>query len=442
MLDNTHKEIIKLKNGMRCLILPTQSPLTEISINIAYGSANEKPNEVELAHYTEHLFARFLSKKYPDQTLLENEMRKRGAETNASVSLYETRYYIKGLYEDVEFYMDILSNTMKNLVIEEKITKQEKNAVSQELRIQMSDNEWKFDQKIWNYMYSKYAYQSDTPEHIRSLKNYDVNRIKKFVRNNYLLQNTTIILNCPYGGVKKTKVLLNKYFNLPNKCPKCFVSTPEFSYKHKKLQIIHIKNTSKSSNNVIVRHYVNKNIKFMSNEHIAILYIKDILFNFQKGLFYKELRDKHGLIYSMLLNLDIDMKNSKSSVYFLETSTKKHQVDLLIFHLINIISDIKITKSNIENSRQRFKIQHEMQKFNNLTTFNKLYRRFFTNNLPIVERSDINKKIVDMDNQTIQKYVNIFKNDLMKGIVFYYSNKNLNKDIQRKIGSVYEVHSI
>ena len=257
-------------------------------------------------------------------------------------------------------------------------------------------------------MYKKYAYQSDTPEHIRSLKNYDAQRVQSFVRNNYLLQNTTIILNCPFGKVNKTKELLNKYFNLPNRCPKCYVSTPEFSYAHKKLQIIHVKNTSKSNDNVIMRHCVNKNIKFMSNEHIALLYIKDILFNFQKGLFYKQLRDKHGLIYSMSMSLDVDMKNSKSSVYFLETSTKNHQIDLLIFYLIDIISNIKISKSNIENTRQRFKIQHEMQKFNNLTTFNTLYRKYFTNNLPIIERSDINKKITNIDNNTIQKLCQLF----------------------------------
>ena len=441
MLDNTKKKIIKLDNGLKCLILPTNSTLTEISINIAYGSANEKPKEVELAHYTEHLFARFLSKKYPNRNELEKELRKRGALTNASVDLYETRYYIKGLFEDVEFYMDVLSNVMKHLKIEQDITEQEKNAVSQELRIQMSDSEWKFDQKIWNYMYKNYAYQMDNKEHIKSLKNYDIKRIQKFVRSNYLLQNTTIILNCPLNSVEKTKEMLVKYFNIPNKCPDCFITTPVFAFKHKTLQIINVKNNTEN-NSVLVRHYVSKNIKYMSDEHIALLYIQDIMFNFEKGIFFKELRDKYGLIYSMSLNLDIDMKNSKSSMYYMETSVEKHKIDSLLYHLFDIISNVKVSQTNLQNTRKHFKIEQEMQKFNNLTTFNEFYGQYFVNNIPIIERSSVHDKILKITDDTIQKYVSIFKKDLMKGIIFYYSNHNLNKDIEQKLGQKCEYLSI
>lgn len=433
MLDNTKKVVLKLDNGLTCLILPTNSSLTEISVNIAYGYANEQPKEVELAHYTEHLLARFLSKKFSNRQELENELRSRGAVSNASVDLYETRYYIKGFYDDVEFYMDILSSVIKEMKIEKDIMKQEKNAVSQELRIQMSDSEWKFDQKIWNFMYKQYAYQMDTQEHIKSLKNYDVTRIQNFVRKNYLLQNTTIILNCPLVSVQKTKELLVKYFNIPNKCPECFVTTPVFSYKHKHLQIVHVPNKVQNDS-ILVRHYVSKNIKYVSDEHIALLYIQDILFNFEKGIFFKKLRDEYGLIYSMSLNLDIDMKNSKSSLYYLETSVRDDKLADLLYYLLEIISKIQISKTNIENTRKRFKLEREMQKFNNLTTFNKHYGKYFMNKTPIIERSHIYDKMLNIPYDVLQKYVQVFKKDLLKGIIFYYSKQNFNKRIKEKIG--------
>jgi predicted Zn-dependent peptidase len=441
MLDNTKKVVLKLDNGLTCLILPTDSTLTEISINIAYGYANEQPKEVELAHYTEHLFARFLSKKYSNRQALQNELRSRGAVSNASVDLYETRYFIKGLYDDIEFYMDILSNAMKELKIEKDIMKQEKNAVSQELRIQMSDSEWKFDQKIWNFMYKKYGYQMDTNEHIKSLKNYDITRIQNFVRKNYLLQNTTIIVNCPLNSIEKTKELLIQYFSIPNKCPNCFVTTPVFSYKHKKLQIVHIPNKVQNDS-ILVRQYVSKNIKYMSDEHISLLYIQDILFNFEKGIFFKKLRDEYGLIYSMSLNLDIDMKNSKSSLYYLETSVRDDKMETLIYHLLEIISKIEVSKTNIENTRRRFKLEKEMQKFNNLTTFNKFYGKYFMNKTPIIERSDIYDKMLNIPQDIIQKYVEIFKKDMLKGNLFYYSKYSFNKQIKQKIGDNYDFLSI
>jgi len=441
-MDNKYKKIIKLKNGIKCLIIPIDTLLTEISININFGKINEKPNETELAHYTEHLLGRITSKKYPNYKEIQNELKKKGAYLNASVDLYETRYYIQGLYQDIEFYVDILSNTIKDFKFQKDIEKQEKKAVSQELSQIMSNNSFKFEQKIWNFLYKNHSDIMDYDKSIKSLNYYDAKRIYEFIKKKYLLQNMTIILNCPLNAVIKTEKLINKYFNYNNKCPKCFIETPILTYKNKSLKIINVKNPKNQKNDVIIKHMVLKTIKHLSDEHIALKYIDDIFFNFETGIFFKELRDKYGLIYNIGLYFDIDIVQPKSSKYYIETRTGEKNIPNLIYYMLEIIKNLEITDENIKNSKITFKINKEYEKFKKLTSFNKYYGKYVKNNIPIVEISEYYKKLINIKNNVIKKYLIIFKKDLMKGLIFYYSKNNLNTIIKNKLENKYEYLSI
>lgn len=180
-MDNKHKKIIKLKNGVRALIIPLNTQLTDVSASILLGQNHEKPTEMEVTHYMEHLMGRFTSKKYQNHKMISQELNKRGAITNASVSEYETKFYIQGFYKDVEFYLDLLANTISNFQLENSLVKQEKYAVMQELRNYIADQAYIFDMKIWKYMYSKYAYQFDHEKHIKFIHKYDSNDIYKFI---------------------------------------------------------------------------------------------------------------------------------------------------------------------------------------------------------------------------------------------------------------------
>jgi len=129
-------------------------------------------------------------------------------------------------------------------------------------------------------------------------------------------------------------------------------------------------------------------------------------------------------------------------LYFMETSVRDDKMETLVYHLLEIISKIDVSKTNIENTRKRFKLEKEMQKFNNLTTFNKFYGKYFINKTPIIERSDIYEKMLNIPHDIIQKYVEIFKKDMLKGNLFYYSKYSFNKQIKQKIGDNYDFLSI
>jgi hypothetical protein len=107
---------------------------------------------------------------------------------------------------------------------------------------------------------------------------------------------------------------------MPNKNKKAKIKFPLYQYNNKPLKVLFIKNQSKTDDNVLFRLVVDDSIEYLSIEHLSLMYLKEILFNFETGIFYKTLRDKLGYIYHIQLNMYVDMVNPLSSYYYIETS--------------------------------------------------------------------------------------------------------------------------
>ena len=434
-MDNKKKKIIKLKNGVRALIVPVNTELTDVSVSILLGQNHEKLNEMEVTHYMEHLMGRFTSKKYQDHKAISQELNKRGALTNASVSAYETKFYIQGFYKDVDFYLDLLANTVSNFQLEKSLAKQEKHAVMQELRNYIANSEYIFDMKIWRYMYAKYAYQYDHEKHIKFINTYNTEDIYKFIESHVLPHNTIVSVSCPMHKVQHTIKLIKKYFSYPNKNKKAVIKFPIYQYNSDSLKVLHIKNNQKD-NNALVRLVVDDSIKYLSKEHLSLMYLQEILFNFETGIFYKKLRDQLGMIYNISMNLTVDMVNPISSSYYIETSVSYKLVPVLIKHVLDIIKNLKMTESEINNGKQKCIVKYEFLKFNNLTSYNEYYTDYLLHKIPIVERSEIKKKFLAVTNKDIIKTLNKFKADVFKeGLIFYYCKHNMNKPIEQIVDS-------
>lgn len=433
-MDNNKKQLFKLKNGIRVIIIPMKTLLTNISVNMLLGQNHEKYNEMEITHYMEHLMARFTSKKHNDHKQISKELNKRGAITNAYVDDYATCFYIEGLYKDIEYYIDILSNTISDFHLEKSIMEQEKLAVVQELKKFLADPEYIFDFKIWKYMYSKYAYQYDINKHIKKVHTYTSEDIYKFIKNHVLPQNTIISITCPIDKCNETANLVRKYFSFPNTKSHIKIQYPLYQHDNKGLKILYVQNKYKKITNANVQIVVDNTIKHLSKEHFSLLFLDEILFNFETGIFYKKLRDELGLIYNISINFDIDMVNPKSSSYSIKTSAEQTNVAKLINVILDIVSNLTLNDNEIENGKTKFIVKYEYQKFNGLTSYNKHYVEYLLHNIPIVERSDIKAMSLDVTNRDVQKALNKFKKEVLtKGLIFYYSTKNQNQKIKSLI---------
>jgi predicted Zn-dependent peptidase len=432
-MDNNKKIVRTLDNGIRVLIVPLNTKLTNVSVSILLGKNHEKYKERELTHYMEHLMGRFTSKKYKDVKFIKEELDKRGANTNAFVSDYETNFYINGQYTDIEFYVDLLSNNLKEFYIDKSLFIQEKNAVIQELQNNMSYYEYNFDKKIFKYMFPKLFYQVDLQNRINNIKKYNIKNLYNYIKKHIILNNIIINVSCPNGKAREAFKIVDKYFNFqkPKKKQK-LLKYPVFKYDNDNIKIIHINNNNKKINNAVLRIYVNDDIKYNTNEHFALLYLKNILFNFQTGIFYKYLRDKLGLVYSVRFNIDIDLQNSVSSMYNIETSANYNSIPKLVETMLYIIENLTLTDDEINNGRKILIIKNENQIFENLTSFNRYYGLYMLHKKPIIDKKDIHKKIINLGNDYIRKVLCKFKKNILnKGLIFYYSKDNKNEDIKK-----------
>lgn len=415
------KHIFRLQNGITVLIVPMDTVLTDISVNILLGENNESESESGITHYIEHLLSYLTSKKYQDYNEIKHKLANAGAIVNASTSEYYTKVFIKGYYKDIELFIDLLANCISNFYPYKEYIQQEKNAVIQELLNYISQNDYQFTRKIWKHMHPQLAYQKDYTKNIRKVRQYNTEHICDFIKSKVCTNNIVVSVACPKSAVSKTGKLIRKHFNFRNMKKQVKLVHNSLQYKNDKLRIIFVKNNN-NTNNAIIRMYVNTHIKLYSDEYLALSILRNILFNFETGTFYNILRKQLGLVYYIDMVIDADMIDPLSSKYYIETTCDRLKTREVISTILKIIKEVCITDEQIANARKMFLIQYEQLKFVHLTSYTEYYERFLLSKVPIIEHGEVYKRIKTLDNAVIHKSLAKLKHKLKNSLVFYYSS--------------------
>jgi predicted Zn-dependent peptidase len=424
-----------LKNGIKVIIFPLKTKMTYISLSMLLGSYHEKKGEGNLTHYYEHLLGRLSSTKYKDYKYIGNEIIKRGGYSNAYVNNYELSVFIKGFYADFEFYIDILSNSINNFYIDPKIANNEKGAVIQELRNIVSKQNYDFDFGIFKYLYPTYYYLEDYRRDIKYVKKYNIKLIREFIKNKVLTKNIVINISCPENKFNETVKLINKYFGIIKKKKK-IIKYPFLINNNNNIKIIQIKNKV-VDNNTIINIYTFMNIKFLSKEYLILQLLDKILFNFEIGVFYKELREKTGLVYSIKLYNNISIKNSKESYYNIVTKCDINNVPIVINKIFNILNNYKITSEEICYAKKKIEAENEYDKFYTLESYHSYQRNFLLYNIPFKSNKEVYNDIKNIKDIEIQEFFEMFKMKIIKSCyIFYYSSKNIDENIKDKMHNI------
>tara|TARA_B100000795_G_C22805557_1_gene444636 strand:+ start:2657 stop:3985 length:1329 start_codon:yes stop_codon:yes gene_type:complete len=426
-MDIKYKKYV-LKSGIKIVIIPMDTKLTYLSANFLLGHNFENKSNSQITHYYEHLMAELTSEKYKNRSNIMNELSRRGAIRNAFVSSNQMSFYIRGLYEDFEYYVDILSNTLHKFYIDKDIAIKEKKIAIQEYNNYISNFDYNFDLKIFKYLYPKYEYIIDHKYHIKNIKKFTINDVKRFIKNKICSKDIVILAVCPKNKVKNTENNINKYFGKLKMKKNCTNKYNILNHINNQFKVIHINN--KYNDNVLLKLIVNKKIKYLSKEQLLLEILDDILFGLDNGIFYKKLRIELGLIYNISFNTDIDIVSSISS-YEINTSCNQKNLPIIIDEIIKILATYKLKKEDFENSKIRLKIKRENKKFTNLTSYND-YKIHLLYNKHFYSNKDLFKLFESITYKELIQYYEKFRNDILnKGILFYYSKKNLNNIVDK-----------
>ena len=421
---------IKLDNGIRVIIVPLNTKLTYISVNYLLGRYKEKSNEAGLTHFCEHLLGCLTSHKYKSSEYISEEIYKRGGEFNAYVTDYELSIFIKGLYEDSSFFMDILSNTINHYYVEDNVKIKEKSVVIQEYLGYISSSNYKFDYNVFKFLYPKFSYLADYHKQMKNIRKFDDKKISDYIKRHLNTDNLVLSITCPRSKVKETIKNVETYFGVI-KYKKTTSSYPVIQHSNSILKIVNIKNINPDKNNSIVIH-LSKRIEYMSEEYLILYYyIRRMLFNFDTGIFYKILRKKLGIIYNIRLSVQVDYHNPDMSYYNITSKCRSKYANLFIENFIRILNDYEVDVERIYNAKRHFTYLYENTKFYSLHSQNDDYKNQVLFHKDIITNEEIYKRLLAIPPEKIKSYYKtVFVKDILaKHVFFYYSNKNINKDI-------------
>jgi zinc protease len=210
----------RLPNGLEVLLVPDRTaPVFTFQAWFRVGSATEKMDprlkRTGLAHLFEHMMFRGTPKN-PDQ-IFDRKLSAAGAVgLNATTWLDRTNYFQSLPKEGLELVLELESDRMVNLGIDEKLFNAERGAVFGELKMNKDKPIRAAYEELWDLAFTQHPYKFTTMGTEEELKSFTVEDAMYFYRTYYAPNNCTLIL---LGDIEigSTLRLVEKYYgNIPS----------------------------------------------------------------------------------------------------------------------------------------------------------------------------------------------------------------------------------
>jgi len=287
-----------LDNGMDVLVIPNHRvPAVMHMVWYKVGGIDEKLGKTGLAHYLEHLMFHG-TKKYPKDEL-DNMVSEFGGSHNAFTSYDFTAYYQNVPKDYLEQVMDVEADRMRNLVLEEKKTKVERNVVLEE-RLMRRDNSPRavLGEKVREALVGKehpygrplIGYEDDISglTHQEALDFYD----------KYYYPNNAILVLAGDISKEEAKPLAEKYYGVIAKGPELEITMAEERERVIKDKVVH---KDKNTSNVEIKiAYLAPDLLSRHKEHAhALSLVSYLLAETKNSILYKKLVVEEDLALSV-----------------------------------------------------------------------------------------------------------------------------------------------
>lgn len=198
------KERVTLKNGSPLIVISLpNSPSATFMALVRSGPRFDPSGKSGLSHFIEHLSFKG-TKKYPTSYALTEALEKHGALAEAFTYQETNAYWVKTANRDLSLAAEILMDRLQHSLFRSEDIKKEKEVVKEELRVLRSNPEayiWEvWAENIWQGTPLGRAFTGD----IDSIKSFTKNDIKKFIQQNYLVNNTVFLVS---GDISAPKAL-------------------------------------------------------------------------------------------------------------------------------------------------------------------------------------------------------------------------------------------
>lgn len=327
---------IKLKNGITVLYEKRDLPIVCYSVSNPFGGAHETSEVKGVAHLFEHLL--FTGTKTRTHEQISSEIEKRGGIMNAFTAQEVTSYFFKLPSEHLEIGMDIIHDMLKNPTFNPEKLEKEKKVVIEEIKMYHDDPERRAYDLLESALYEEPFGLNITgsAETVNSLTRDKIIEIfnEKYSPENFIV---TIIGKANIERVcekleKDFKPLNKKYSNIP--------------IKEKNGNVVEERPGINQAQFIIGMHTP---LEDKAQKTLEVL--NSYLAGGMSSKLFLEIREKHGLAYTVRGRIEREKNYSYYSIY---TGTTKEAIEKVKSMILQGFKDVeKMTEKELEETKQR-----------------------------------------------------------------------------------------
>jgi predicted Zn-dependent peptidase len=421
-----------LKNGIKVIeVIDNQAKLLYIEISLNVGSDLETyvDKSVEIAHFLEHIFATFTSKKYPSALKNNSFFAELGVYINASVTEKLSNYILKVPHEHFQKVLDILYHALRDFQVDSAIFEQEKHAIKEELNDILNDTWINLEENVNKLFYPNHPRSFGEKNRIKEVKKAKPPDLVRFFKKYYKTNNTCFGI---YGNITPqiSKQIREHLEKLPETCS---INYNKYLYQHPNLKtnIVHFTKCPNSESYNLNVLFSIKHLEFTLEEEIADG-ILNILTSDLESILTKRLRTIEGLVYNVDSHIDFDEFAIDLSSLSINTMVEAKNIQKVLNIIFEILANLKkklIDSKDLTKYRASLRSEYK-DKITKRIPFSIL--NFYSHHAhwdqKMITYQDYYKRISSISRLQVKNYAErFFTNENM--IIAYGGKRNLNLKI-------------
>jgi predicted Zn-dependent peptidase len=236
-----HKKV--LSNGVRVIIVPVTGVESATTL-VMYGAGSryEQRQNNGISHFLEHMAFKGTTNR-PSARIISGLIDGIGAEFNAFTGKEYTGYYIKSATEHVNLCLDVLSDMLKNLLLDKEEIEREKGVIIEEINLYEDTPIRNIGDVYETLLYGDTPLGWETaglPSIIRKIKRED---FVEYMENLYSADNLTVVVAGNVKVAEVVKVIEEKFSDVKKFKTKKFIpatnANQKIALKNKKTEQAH-----------------------------------------------------------------------------------------------------------------------------------------------------------------------------------------------------------
>lgn len=227
-----------LGNGLTVILVEDNTvPIVSYQTWYRVGSVDEQPGITGISHLFEHLMFKGTAKYGPKAFF--NELEAKGAEVNAFTTRDYTVYYENFVPDLLEKVIDMESDRMTKLKLDEETLVNERLVVLEERRLRTdSTPDGRVQEALWGLSYRRHPYSWPVIGYPQDLLSLNTTKVQEYYRSHYHPGNAAVVVVGAINAAKTFEWIRSAYEVIPGRPapPRAIPAEPE-SKEEKRLTL-------------------------------------------------------------------------------------------------------------------------------------------------------------------------------------------------------------